>query len=112
MQDPMQAMKSCQNRCEEVPDEVSDAVFSALDSIPGEGDESREARAAEIAAQMAKDGWRFCPCFPTKHTVMHERIFDLVHTNMANRLAHRILLTEVAEQLRPSRLRQLIPAQQ
>lgn len=111
MQDPMQTMKSCQNRCEDVPDEVCDVVFSALDSIPGEGDESRETRASEIAAQMASDGWRFCPCFATKRTPMHERIFNLVHTNMANRLAHRILLTEVAEQPRPSRLRQLIPAQ-
>jgi hypothetical protein len=111
MQDPMQTMKSCQNRCEEVPDEVYDAVFSALDSIPGEGDESREARATEIAGQMAREGWRFCPCFATRRTPSHERVFNLVHTNMANRLAHRILLAEVAEQPKPSRLRQLIAAQ-
>jgi hypothetical protein len=39
---------------------------------------------------MAKEGWRFCPCFPAKRTFEHARIFDLVHTNMANRLAHRV----------------------
>jgi hypothetical protein len=95
MQDPMQAMKSCRNHCEEVPDEVSDAVFAALDAIPGETEEIREARATAIASRMAKEGWRFCPCFPTRRTGLHQRIFDLVHTNMANRLAHRILLTGV-----------------
>jgi hypothetical protein len=110
MQDPMQTMKSCQNLCEEVPDEVSNAVFDALDSIPGQGEESREVRANAIASQMAKEGWRFCPCFATRRTPLHERIFDLVHTNMANRLAHRILLTKVEEQARPNRFRQLVPA--
>ena len=45
MKDPMQTMKSCRNRCEEVPDAVNDAVFAALDEIPGETEDSREARA-------------------------------------------------------------------
>jgi hypothetical protein len=98
MQDPMQTMKSCKNLCEEVPDEVYDAVFSAFDDIPGESQECREARANAIAPQMAREGWRFCPCFATRRTPTHERIFDLVHTNMANRLAHRIVLAELAEQ--------------
>jgi hypothetical protein len=111
MQDPMQTMKSCKNLCEEVPDEVYDAVFSAFDAIPGESQECREARADAIAARMAKEGWRFCPCFPTKRTSHHERIFDLVHTNMANRLAHRILLSEVAEQPTLNRPRQFAHAQ-
>lgn len=97
MQDPMKKMKSCRNHCEEVPDEVYAAVFAALDSIPGEGEASREARANAIAAQMAEDGWRFCPCFATRKTPVHERIFNLVHTNMANRLAHRIRLTGVEQ---------------
>ncbi len=110
MQDPMQTMKSCRNLCEEVPDEVSDAVFSALDAMPGDGEEDREARATAIASQMAKEGWRFCPCFPTRRTPLHERIFNLVHTNMANRLAHRILLTGVEEQPKRNRLQQLAPA--
>lgn len=95
MKDPMQTMKSCRNRCEEVPDAVYDAVFAALDEIPGETEDSREARANAVAARMAREGWRFCLCFPTKRTPVHRRIFDLVHTNMANRLAHRILLTEL-----------------
>jgi hypothetical protein len=95
MKDPMQTMKLCRNRCEEVPDEVSDAVFAALDDIPGETEDSREARANAVAARMAREGWRFCLCFPMKRTQLHQRIFDLVHTNMANRLAHRILLTEL-----------------
>jgi hypothetical protein len=109
MQDPMQTMKYCQNHCEEVPDEVSDAVFTAFDSIPGDGEECREARANAIAARMAREGWRFCSCFATRRTSAHVRIFDLVHTNMANRLAHRILLAEMAEQPKSHWLRQLVP---
>ena len=97
MQDPVQSMKSCHNVCRDVPEEVCDAVFAALDAIPGEteGGPEREARAIAIAPAMARDGWRFCPCFPAKRTLQHYRIFDLVHTNMANRLAHRIRLTGV-----------------
>lgn len=91
--DPMQTMKSCSNCCDDVPEEVSEAVFAALDEIPGESEESREARAKAVARKMAREGWRFCPCFPTRRTSLHQRIFDLVHTNMANRLAHRMLQT-------------------
>jgi hypothetical protein len=97
MEDPMQTMKSCHNLCSEVPEEVNDIVFAALDDIPGETEAGpeRETRATAIAPEMAKQGWRFCACFPAKRTLQHRRIFDLVHTNMANRLAHRILLTGV-----------------
>jgi hypothetical protein len=93
----MKTMKFCQNLCNEVPEEVSDTVFAALDRIPGETEDGpeREARAIAIAPEMARAGWRFCPCFAAHRTVQHYRIFDLVHTNMANRLAHRILLTGV-----------------
>jgi hypothetical protein len=97
MNDPMQTMKSCRNHCEEVPDEVTDAVFDALDEIPGESEDSREARANAVAARMAREGWRFCVCFAEKRTPLHRRVFDLVHTNMANRLAHRLLLTGLNE---------------
>jgi hypothetical protein len=95
----MQSMKSCQNRCLEVPEEVSEVVFAALNSIPGEneGGCERDDRAKQIAPAMARDGWRFCPCFPARRTLEHYRIFDLVHTNMANRLAHRIVLTGVVQ---------------
>lgn len=89
----MQTMKSCRNHCEEVPDEVCQAVFDALDAIPGETEDCREARANSVASRMAREGWRFCICFATRRTPLHQRIFNLVHTNMANRLAHRILLT-------------------
>jgi hypothetical protein len=95
----MKTMKSCKNLCTEVPEEVSDLVFAALDDIPGENEDGpeREARAVAIAPEMALQGWRFCPCFPAHRTLLHYRIFDLVHTNMANRFAHRILLTGVAQ---------------
>ena len=96
MKDPMKTMKYCKNRCDEVPDEVSDAVFAIFDEIPGVGEEAREARANAIAERMAKEGWRFCPCFPTQRTPLHQRIFSLIHTNMANRLAHRVEVAEVA----------------
>jgi hypothetical protein len=82
--------------CDQVPDEVCDAVFQTLNSIPGVYSECnvREALAALVALRMAREGWRFCPCFPTKRTSDHARIFDLVHTNMANRLAHRAVLEQ------------------
>jgi hypothetical protein len=54
----------------------------------------REALAALVAPRMAKEGWRFCPCFPTKRTLQHARIFDLVQTNTADRLAHRHVLEQ------------------
>jgi len=89
MPDPMRTMYLCRGMCDEVPDEVSDAVFETLNSIPSVYREcsEREALATLLAPRMAKEGWRFCPCFPAKRTLEHARIFDLVHTNMANRLA-------------------------
>lgn len=95
----MQTMKSCNNLCTEVPEEVCNLVFAALNTIPGETEAGpeRETRATAIAPAMAKDGGRFCPCFPARRTLQHDRIFDLVHTNMANRLAHRIVLTGVPQ---------------
>lgn len=94
MTDPMKAMKACKNRCEEVPGQVSEAVFAAFDEIPGVDEESREARSKAVAERMAKEGWRFCPCFPARRTPLHQRVFALVHTNLANRVAHRIALAE------------------
>ena len=94
MPDPMRTMHLCQGKCDEVPDEVCEAVFETLNAIPGVYREcnERESLATLVAPRMAKEGWRFCPCFPTKRTPQHARIFDLVHTNMANRLAHRAVL--------------------
>jgi len=99
MQDPMQMMKSCHNRCTEVPREVYDLVMASLTDIPGDnqGGRERDDRAVAIAPSMARDGWRFCPCYPTSRTLQHHRIFDLVHTNMANRLAHRLVLSGLEE---------------
>jgi len=102
MPDPMRTMQLCQGICDQVPDEVCEAVFETLNSIPGVYREcsEREALAALVAPRMAKERWRFCLCFPAKRTVQHARIFDLVHTNMANRLAHRAVLErkDAAEQ--------------
>jgi hypothetical protein len=96
MPDPMRTVGVCLGMCDEVQDEVCEAVFETLKSIPGVYLEcsEREALAALIAPRMAKDGWRFCPCFPAKQTWEHARIFELVHTNMANRLAHRAVLEQ------------------
>ena len=96
MPDRMGAMQLCQGMCDQVPDEVCEAVFDTLNSIPGVYRECsvREAMATLVAPRMAKEGWRFCLCFPTKRTEEHGRIFDLVHTNMANRLAHRHVLEQ------------------
>jgi hypothetical protein len=68
-----------------------DAVFDSLKRIQGDSDQclGRDARAVDLAPRMAAEGWRFCPCFPMQRTEEHERIFDLVHTNLANRLADR-----------------------
>jgi hypothetical protein len=96
MPDPMRTMQLCQGMCSQVPDEVCQAVFETLSSIPGVQREcsEREALAALVAQRMAREGWRFCPCFPSKRTTQHARIFDLLHTNMANRLAHRAVLEQ------------------
>ena len=93
---PMRAMQLCQGMCVQVPDEVCEAVFETLNSIPGVYRECsvREALATLVAPRMAREGWRFCSCFPTKRTGEHARIFDLVHTNMANRLARRHALEQ------------------
>ena len=86
----------CQGMCHQIPDEVCEAVFETLDATPGLYGERdpREALATLVAPRMAKEGWRFCPCFPARRTFEHARIFDLVHTNMANRLAHRTALEQ------------------
>jgi hypothetical protein len=110
--DPMQSMKSCQNLCTEVPEEVYDLVLTSLTDIPGEneGGRERDDRAIAIAPAMARDGWRFCPCYAARRTLQHYRIFDLVHTNMANRLAHRILLTGVEDRPGPNAWERLCPS--
>ncbi len=86
----------CRGMCDQIPDEVCEAVFETLDAAPGLYGERdpREALATLVAPRMAKEGWRFCACFPAKRTFEHARIFDLVHTNMANRLAHRTALEQ------------------
>jgi len=92
---PMNSMQNCLGTCIHVPDEVSAAVFDSLRVIPeGSSDpEACDARAVVIAPRMAREGWRFCPCFPEGITPQHAHIFGLVQTNFANRLAHRALLT-------------------
>jgi hypothetical protein len=94
--EPMRTMHLCQGMCDEVPDEVCEAVFETLNAIPVVYREcsEREALATLVAPRMAKEGWRFCLCFPTKRTPQHARIFDLVHTNMANRIAYRAVLEQ------------------
>jgi hypothetical protein len=83
----------CGDNCDCVSDEVIDAVFDCLKRIPGGEDttQGRDDRAIDLAPRMAAEGWRFCPCYPLLRTEEHERIFDLVHTNLANRLANREL---------------------
>ena len=97
--DPMTKMNSCRGgRCESVPDEVFEAVYESLSQIPGgdRHDPLRDARAEVLAPLMAQQGWRFCPCFPMLRTKDHARIFELVHTNLANRLANKAELERVA----------------
>ena len=84
--DPKKTMQACcGDNCDCVSDEVIEAVFDSVKRIPGDNN----ARAIDLAPRMAAEGWRFCPCFPMLRTQEHERIFDLVHTNLANRLAHK-----------------------
>lgn len=90
-QDPMKSMRLCQGNCARVPDQVCDAVLDTLTFVPG-GDHSLDAwdaRAAALAPRMAVEKWRFCPCFAGGNTPQHARIFSLVHTNLANRLAQK-----------------------
>jgi len=97
--DPLAIMRICRGeRCDCVPDEVADAVYDALESIPGGDDHSaiREARAELLAPRMVAENWRFCPCFPNLRSGQHARIFDLVHTNLANRVAEKLALERAA----------------
>jgi hypothetical protein len=87
---PMKSMKYCLGNCAHVPDEVCTAVADCLQVIP-EGSSNAdacEARAVVIALRMAREEWRFCPCFSEGATVQHARIFGLVQTEFANSLAH------------------------
>jgi hypothetical protein len=97
--DPMQTMKSCSgDSCDGVPDEVFDVVEAILVRIPrGEQiSHLRDCRSEVVALLMAEQEWRFCPCFAMQRTEQHARIFDLVHTNLANRLANKAVLARVA----------------
>ncbi|MGA1983052.1 MAG: hypothetical protein ABSG84_11395 [Acidobacteriaceae bacterium] len=88
----MKTMQTCSGEsCDCVPDEVCDAVWDSLRQIPGGDDpyQVRDARAEWLAPRMATEGWRFCHCFPLLRTEQHARIYDLVHTNRANHLAHK-----------------------
>jgi hypothetical protein len=91
--DPIKTMQNCFGKCDRVPDEVCDAVLDTLQIIPGRNRNpgARDARAVAIAPRMAIEGWRFCSCFPEVRTRQHARIFSLVQTNLANKLAHRAL---------------------
>ncbi len=87
--DPMKSMLFCQGECSQVPYQVCDAVLDTLTFIPG-GDRSldaRDTRAILLSLRMAAEGWRFCPCYSEGSTHQHARIFGLVHTSLANRLA-------------------------
>ena len=94
--DPMNSMLHCSGHCDGVPDEVCDAVFASVKSVPGRDGNERATRAANLAQLMAVEGWRFCPCFPKLRMQRHEMIFSLVHTNLANRLAHEAALSRAA----------------
>lgn len=94
--DHMKRMMLCFGQCDDVPEEVCDAVFASLKRIPGGDDDQRDARAADLAPLMAAEGWRFCPCFSMVRTQQHELIFSLVHTNLANRLANKAVQVRAA----------------
>lgn len=98
MLDPTRTTPLCQGTRNQIPDEVCEAVFETLGAIPRlyRERDPREALATLVALRMAKEGWGFCPCFPAKRTFEHARIFDFVHTNMANRLAKRAFLEQQA----------------
>lgn len=88
--DPMKTMQTCSGgSCDCVPDQVCDAVLDSLHQIPGGDDfyQVRDARAEWLAPRMAREGWRFCECFPLLRTEQHAQIFDLLHIKLANRLA-------------------------
>jgi hypothetical protein len=93
--DPM-STPLCTGGCDGVPDEVCDAVFASIKRIPACDGDERYARAADLAPHMAVEGWRFCRCFPMLTTTRHEMIHSLVHTDLANRLAHWIAFPTAA----------------
>jgi hypothetical protein len=96
---PMITMRTCRgDGCDCVPDKVSRAVYESLRQVPIGGDHNhhRDARAEAIAPLMAAEGWRFCPCYSLLRTEQHARIFELVHTTMANRLAHKTATEKAA----------------
>jgi hypothetical protein len=90
----MKTMQLCQEICTQVPDEVVDAVADSFEHIRGAASicDVREMMAIDLAPRMVREDWRFCPCFPLMRTKGHRRIFDLVHTNMANHLANKVEL--------------------
>jgi hypothetical protein len=97
--DQMDTMHACYgDSCDCVSEDVMDAVLDSLTRIPEAADHlhARDARAIDLAPRMAAEGWRFCPCFPMLRTGQHEWIFSLVHTNLANRLAHKAALEMAA----------------
>ncbi len=89
--DPMKSMRFCQGEYSQVPDPVCDAVLDTLTFIPGSdrSPDARDTRAVMLSSRMAAEGWRFCPCYSEGSTQQHARIFGLVHTNLANRLAEK-----------------------
>jgi hypothetical protein len=95
----MKTLQTCSgDSCDFVPDQVWDAVHACLKEVPGGDDYNRrrDIRAEWLAPRMAAEDWRFCPCFPLLRTEEHARIFDLVHTKLANRLAHKAALERAA----------------
>jgi hypothetical protein len=82
-------MQLCLGTCTRIPDEVSLAVLDSLQIIPegGSDPDAGDARAVVVALRMAREGWRFCPCFAEAATPQHARVSGLVETNFANRLA-------------------------
>jgi hypothetical protein len=95
--DPMDTTL-CFGQCDGVPDEVSNAVFDVVKSVPvGKRGDERITRAVCLAPRMAVEGWRFCPCFPMARSQQHELIFSLVDTYLANQLAYRVAHARVAQ---------------
>ena len=94
---PMETMRNCVGSCTRVPNEVCAALLDSLQVVPGGNTEpdACDARAVVIALRMATEGWRFCPCFAEGATPQHARVFGLVQTDFANRLAQNALLQSV-----------------
>jgi hypothetical protein len=95
----MKTMQRCHgSSCDGVPDEVYEAVYEIISEVRGADchDPLRDVRAEILAPLMAEQGWRLSPCFSKLRTKDHARIFDLVHTNLANRLANKAALERAA----------------